>query len=80
MTFSEQVEVNIKILRTNNEPYEEIIYAQPSISPGEGHTYTPIGFLRKNGSPNLGQTTRSYNNQQKKMAKLWTLLSKLTKE
>ena len=30
------------------------------------HSQTPLGFWDRNGSPNLGQTTRLYNNQQKK--------------
>ena len=30
------------------------------------HTQTPMGLWYTNGSPNLGQKTRPYNNQQKK--------------
>ena len=43
-----------------------MVYAQPSIWPEEWGTQTPMGFWYTNGSPNLGQTTRPYNNQQKK--------------
>ena len=32
----------------------------------ENDTQTPMGLWHTNGSPNLGQKTRSYNNQQKK--------------
>ena len=53
-----------------------MVYAQPSICPGEWHTETPLGLWHTNGSPNLGQKTRPCNNQQKKkLPKLWTLLS-----
>ena len=46
------------------------------------YAQTPMGFRDTNGSPNLGQTTRSYNNQKKKkkkkkeLAELWTLLTR----
>ena len=43
-----------------------MVYAQPSIYPGKCDKQTPLGFCHTNGSPNLGQTTRPYNNQQKK--------------
>ena len=43
-----------------------MVYAQPNICPGEWDTQTPMGFWHTNESPNLSQTTRSYNNQQKK--------------
>ena len=49
-------------------PYEQMVYAQPRICPREWDAQTPLGFRDTNESPNLGQTTRSYNNQQKK----WT--------
>ena len=42
-----------------------------------------MGFWRTNRSPNLGQTTRSYNKQKKKerkLAELWTLQSRRTTE
>ena len=59
----------------------------------ENDTHTPMGLWHTNGSPNLGQETRSYNNQEKKkkkekkrkkkekreLAKLWTLLSQQNK-
>ena len=43
-----------------------MIYAQPNICPGEWHTQTSLGFWYTNGSPNLGQMTKPYHNQQKK--------------
>ena len=43
-----------------------MIYAQPGICPKEWHTWTPLGLWHTNGSPDLGQKTRPYNNQQKK--------------
>ena len=43
-----------------------MVYPQPSVCPREWDTQTPMGFLRTNGSPNLGQTTRPNNNQQLK--------------
>ena len=47
-------------------PYEQMVHTQPRISPGEWDTQNPLGFWDTNGSPNLGQTTRPCNNQQKK--------------
>ena len=47
-------------------PYEQIIYAQPRIFPGEWDTQTSLGFWDTNGSLNIDQTTRYYNNQQKR--------------
>ena len=44
-------------IRTNN------ICTTPNLSWRIGHT--PLGFWDTNGSPNLNQTTRPYNNQQK---------------
>ena len=41
-------------------------YAQSSICPGEWHTQTLMGLWHTNGSPNLGQKTKPYSNQQKK--------------
>ena len=32
----------------------------------ENETQTPMGFWNTNGSPNVGQKTRPYNNQQQK--------------
>ena len=46
-----------------------MVYAQPSTRPRKWHTQTPMGLWHTNGSPNLGQKTRSYNNQQKKKKK-----------
>ena len=43
-----------------------MVYAQPNISTKEWHTLIPLGFWHPNRSPNLSQTTRPYNNQQKK--------------
>ena len=43
-----------------------MVYAQVSICPVEWDTQTPLGFRDTNGSLNLGQTTRPYNNQQEK--------------
>ena len=43
-----------------------MVYAQPSSCPGEWHTQTPMGLWHTNGSPNFGQKTRPYSNQQKK--------------
>ena len=46
--------------------YEQMVYAQSRICPGEWDAQTLLGFWDTNGSLNLGQTTRPYNNQQKK--------------
>ena len=43
-----------------------MVYAQPSIYPRKSHTQTSMGLWYTNGSPNLGQKTRPYNNQQQK--------------
>ena len=43
-----------------------MVYAQPSNCHEEWDTQTPLGFWRKNGSLNLGQTNKPHNNQQKK--------------
>ena len=43
-----------------------MVYAQPSIYPGEWHTDTPMGIWHTNGSPNLRPKTRLHNNQQQK--------------
>ena len=55
-----------------------MVYAQPRIRLREWDAQIPLGFWHTNWSPNLGQMTRSYNNQQKKkreLAELWTFLS-----
>ena len=46
-------------------PYEQMVYALPNICSGEFDVQTPLVLWHINGSPNLGQTTRPYNNQQK---------------
>ena len=43
-----------------------MVHAQPRIRPGEWDAQTSLGFWDTNGSPNLGQTTRPSENQQKK--------------
>ena len=43
-----------------------MVDAQSRICPGEWDSQAPLGFWDTNGSPNLGQTTRPNNNQQKK--------------
>ena len=47
-------------------PFKQMVYAQPSICPGEWDAQTPLGFWDLNRSPNLDPTTRPYNNHQKK--------------
>ena len=46
-----------------------MVYAQPSTWPGKWDKETPMGFWLTNGSPNLGQMTRPYNNNQQKKSK-----------
>ena len=46
-----------------------MVYAQPRSCPRKWHTQTPMGLWHTNGSPNLDQKTRLYNNQQKKKKK-----------
>ena len=41
-----------------------MVYAQPNIYPGELNIQTLQGFWHPDGSHNLDQTTRHYNNQQ----------------
>ena len=48
-------------------PYEQMVYAQPRICPGEWDAQTSQGFWDINGSPNLGPTTRPSDCQQKQM-------------
>ena len=43
-----------------------MVCAQSRICSEEWDAETPLGFWGINGSPNLSQTTRSWNNQQKK--------------
>ena len=47
-----------------------MVYTQPSICPGEWHTQSLMGLWHWNGSPNLGQKTRPYSNQQIKKENL----------
>ena len=55
-------------------------YIHNSASLLENKIQTPLWFWQKNGSPNIGQTTRPYNNNKKELAELWSLLSRLTTE
>ena len=59
-----------KLINNNNNneiwPYEQMVYAQPSICPVKWNAQIPLGFWDTNGSPNLGQMTRPSNNQQQK--------------
>ena len=50
-------------------PYEKMVYAQTNICSEERDTQTPVGFWHRNGSPNLGLTTKPYHNQKKKKNK-----------
>ena len=43
--------------------FKQMVYAQPIICPREWDPQTALGFWHSNGSPNLGQTIRPYNNQ-----------------
>ena len=47
-------------------PCQQMVYAQPSTCPRKWHTQTPMVLWHTNGSPNLGQKTRPYNNHQKR--------------
>ena len=47
-------------------PYEQVVYAQPRVCPGEWDAQTSPGFWDTNGSPNLKKTTIPIDNQQKK--------------
>ena len=49
-----------------------MVYVQPSICPGEWDTQTPLEFCHTNRSPNLGQSSRPYNNQNKK--RIWKIV------
>ena len=70
-------------------PFEELVYAQLGICPRKWDEKSFQGFLDKNGSPNLGQTTKPIDSQQKKKKKkkenkrtgrIWTLPSRQTTE
>ena len=43
-----------------------MVYAKPSICPREWHIQAPMELWHTNDSPNLGQKTSPYSNQQKK--------------
>ena len=60
--------------------HEQMVYAQPSICPRKEHTLTPMGLWHTNRSPNLGQKTRPYNDQQKKKKRIYkiVIMSRLT--
>ena len=47
-----------------------MVYAQPRIPHEEWDAQTPLEFWDTNGSPNPGQATGPYNNQQKKKENL----------
>ena len=47
-------------------PYKQMVYAQSRICPGEWETQTSLGIWDTNGSPNLAQTTKPSDSQQKK--------------
>ena len=51
-------------------PYEQMVYAQPRICSREWDAQTPLRFWDINGSSYPSQTTRSYDNQQKKKENL----------
>ena len=43
-----------------------MVYAQPRTLPGKRDAQTSLGFWDTNGSPNLGQTSRPSDSQQKR--------------
>ena len=47
-------------------PYEQMVYTQFRVSPGEWEAQKPMGISDTNGSPNLRQTIRPCNKQQEK--------------
>ena len=47
-----------------------MVYAQLRICLGEWDTQTPLVFWHTNGSPNLGPTTRPYNNKNKRTCRI----------
>ena len=51
-----------------------MVYAQPSTCPRKWQTQTPMRLWYTHGSPNLGQKTRPYNNQQKKKKKIYKIV------
>ena len=48
--------------------------AQSSTCPRKWHAYSPTGLWHAHGSPNLGQKTRPYNNQQKKKKRIYNIV------
>ena len=56
-----------------NATCQQMVYAQPSTCPRK-HTQTPIGLWHTNGSPNLGQKTRHYSNQQQQKKETWKIV------
>ena len=53
-----------------------MVYAQPRISPEEWDVQTPLGFWDTNGSPNLGQTTRPWNNKKKRTCRIVDIIDR----
>ena len=51
--------------RSNFFLYEQVVYAQLRIRPGEWDTQTSLKSWDTNGSPNLGHTTKPCDSQQK---------------
>ena len=49
--------------------YEQVVYAQPRICPGEWDTEISLGFRDTNWSPNVGQMTRHSHSQKNKNKK-----------
>ena len=47
-------------------PYEQMVYAQFRIRPGKWDAQTSQRFWHTNGSPNIDQTTRPSDSQQKR--------------
>ena len=54
--------------------YKQMIYIQPRICPGEWDAQNSLRFWHTNRSPNLGQTTRPYINQQNKKKRTCRIL------
>ena len=50
-------------------PCQQMVYAQLNNCPRKWHSQTPVGLWYSNGSPNLGQKTRPYNDQQQQQKK-----------
>ena len=54
------------VQETEIRPLEEMVYVLSITFPGEWDAQTLLGFWDTKRSPNLGQTTRPYNDEQKK--------------